>query len=413
MIKASDSGARPLAPDVGVIAMVPDHWNGWWQLRHQVLSRLAHYFHVAWVDPAPEWREMLKERRKPNARDGAAAQRPGFLVYKPEFWLPKLHRPEWLARLTFDARLTRARRLLLGRGCRKIILYLWRPEFASALASVPFDLSCYHIDDDYSFSDTEAPPDQTELGLIAKVDQVFIHSRGLLEKKGAINPNTVLIPNGVDFRAYAEPAEEPRDLADIPHPRIGYTGLLKKQLDWPLMLQLTGRHPDWSFVLVGPLSRHPEIMPAVEELSRRGNVYFLGGKSIRELPAYPQHFDVCIMPYRKTEYTKYIYPLKIHEYLAGGRPTVGTRIRSLEEFADVVGLAAGSEEWSAEIAKALAAESTTAERRAARQAVARRYDWPLLVAQIARTMAQKLSDEFARRFLDASALEARDINIVS
>lgn len=45
------------------------------------------------------------------------------------------------------------------------------------------------------------------------------------------------------------------------------------------------------------------------------------------------------MPYRVNDYTKYIYPMKLHEYLAGGRPTVGSRIRSLEDFAGIVDLA--------------------------------------------------------------------------
>jgi len=180
---------------------------------------------------------------------------PGMTVYSPEFWFPKFNRPDWLDKFTFDARLRRARNILLRRGCRKIVLYVWRPQFGAALDAIPFDVSCYHIDDEYSFSQVETPPDPQELELMARVDEVFIHSPGLWERKGQINPHTTFSPNGVDYDAYAKAVPEPADLSSIPHPRIGYTGWIKRQLDWPLLVRLTQAHPEWSFVFVGPQSR--------------------------------------------------------------------------------------------------------------------------------------------------------------
>ncbi len=88
-------------------------------------------------------------------------------------------------------------------------------------------------------------------------------------------------------------------------------------------------------------------------LSSHHNVFFLGAKASAEMPPYAQHFDVCIMPYRKDGYTKFIYPLKLHEYLAAGRPTVGTSIRSLQDFANVISLADTYGEWSTAIAEGL------------------------------------------------------------
>src|ERR1044071_3115102 len=220
---------QPLLPEVGVIALVPDHWSPLWQPRHYVLSKLAQYFHVVWVSPAPEWRGAFRNSNNHVSHDTDEFCPPGLIVYKPEFWLPRLYRPEWLAKLIFDARVKRARQRLISRGCRKIILYLWRPEFSDALNSIPHDLSCYHIDDEYSFAQVDVPPDPEEMALIGKVDQVFIHSPGLLERKGKLNPKTQFIPNGVDYDAYAKLAPEPEDLVDIPRPRVGYTGWIKRQ----------------------------------------------------------------------------------------------------------------------------------------------------------------------------------------
>ena len=68
----------------------------------------------------------------------------------------------------------------------------------------------------------------------------------MFERKGSINRHTLCVPNGVDYAAYTAPTEEPSDLRGIPHPRIGYIGWIKEQLDLPLVLTLAGRHPAWS-----------------------------------------------------------------------------------------------------------------------------------------------------------------------
>ena len=64
------------------------------------------------------------------------------------------------------------------------------------------------------------------------------------------------MPNGVDYAAYVRTWPEPADLAAIPHPRVGYVGVIKKQLDLELLYALAGRHRPWSFVLVGPQKHH-------------------------------------------------------------------------------------------------------------------------------------------------------------
>lgn len=384
----------PLLPEVGVIGIVPYRWSKIWQPCNHILTRLARYFHVVWVNPAHQWSDVFLNRAALSVPGHEAG--PGFSVYQSEFFLPETYRPRWLARWTLRQRLARVRRALVRRGCRKIVLYIWRPQFASVLRSARFDVSCYHIDDEYSFSTVDVPIPEAEANLIRSVDQVFIHSPALLEKKGALNPHTSFVPNGVDFQAYSQPVPEPGDIATIPHPRVGYSGHLKKQLDWPLLLALATRHPEWSFVFVGAPNQHPEIGAFLERLSRMRNVHFLGSKTAQELSRYPQHLDVCLMPYRQNDYTKYIYPLKLHEYLASGRPVVGVPIASLLPFREVLALAESADQWSSAISSALSPSANTPERRAARQALAKQHDWEHLVLRIASSIAQRLGDPHDR-----------------
>jgi hypothetical protein len=185
----------PVLGEVGVIAVVPDRWSAAWQARHQIATRLARYFQVVWVDYPLVWREALRWAAQRQPAEAQVELADGFQIYRPGRSLPNLGRPAWLGRWTSRQRLRRAYNLLRGRGCSQIVLYLWRYEFADAINQVPHHLSCYHIDDEYSFSSVEVGLDPVEVGLIRSVGQVFIHSSVMMEKKGKLNSNIEFVPN--------------------------------------------------------------------------------------------------------------------------------------------------------------------------------------------------------------------------
>ena len=121
-----DGRPRPLLPEVGVLGLVPDPWASVWTPRHHVVSRLARFYRVAYVDPAVPWRTAWRgPSPDPNALT-ASAPPAGLRVHTAERWLPQFHRPR-LARLVGGVRWRRARTELRRHGCRRIVLYLWRP----------------------------------------------------------------------------------------------------------------------------------------------------------------------------------------------------------------------------------------------------------------------------------------------
>jgi glycosyltransferase involved in cell wall biosynthesis len=403
----SAASTGPLLGDVGVIALVPERWGGMWLSRHQILTRLSRYFHVVWHNPARPWRQALTTPAIANP-DPTPPPARGFTVYDPEPWYPLLYRSGALARATERGRLAHARRILTDAGCKRIVLYVWQPKFAGALDRVAHDVSFYHIVDEYSFSDVEQPLSPVERRLIERADQVIVHSPALREKKGSLNPNTAYMTNGVDYGAFASPRPEPADLARVPHPRIGYVGRIKSQMDWKTLIAIAENRPDWSLVLVGPVGHMGAHEADRARLLAMPNVHDLGNKAVGEVPAYIQHMDVCLLCYALTDYTKFIFPLKLHEYLASGRPVVGSDIRSLREFTSVIRIAHDPAGWCAAIDDALRPEQNAPERVEERRRVAREYDWNVLAHRVAGLMCKRLGGECEREFAALPAEPLRE-----
>src|SRR5713101_6955253 len=100
---------QPRLGSVGVVGLVPDQWDPHWQVRHHVLSRLAGYFSVVWMNRPSGWRDSLSALQRRRAKSTDYPARPeGLQIYEPELWLPMLGRPAWLAQFSSRQRLKRA-----------------------------------------------------------------------------------------------------------------------------------------------------------------------------------------------------------------------------------------------------------------------------------------------------------------
>jgi glycosyltransferase involved in cell wall biosynthesis len=365
----------------GIIALTSDLWTSPWSTRHLVLTRLVKKFPIVWVEPSLAWRKqwLTPSGWSPRNIKGTGDMQ----VLKRSRFSPLVYRPRSAARSIRRARLEQARQMLLARGVERIALYLWRPELGDALDLVKHDFSVYHIDDEYTFSKVDLANMPAEVDLIRRVDEVIVHSTRLMEKKGGINPRTRRIPNGVDYTSFSTPRAEPADIANIPHPRVGYSGVIKTQMDLDLMYELAVRRPQFSFVYVGPVGFLGPKLATWNKIAALPNVYVRGLRTVDELPAYAQHFDVCVMCYEVTDYTNQIFPLKLNEYLATGRPIVTSGIDAVLPFHDVVQIASGTESWLKAIDWGLSAEAMDPAKVAERQAVARQSDWGPLVERVA------------------------------
>ena len=373
--------------DIGVLALVPDDWENVWTVRHHFLTRICRYCPTVWVNLARDWRAVLHDFQY---KGEVCKDSSGLLIYKHSRLLPTIYRPARLGNAIREKRWIRARNLLVREGCSRIILYIWRPQFADALEKIPHDFSVYHIDDEYSFSVDDSPLGEIEKSLICRSNEVIIHSPNLMRKKGDLNENTYVAPNGVDYSLFSSSTEEPTDYQSIPHPRIGCVGVIKTQLDLELLDDIAEKRSDWSIICVGPIGYLGQDQKWLDRLQDRRNVYFLGLKPPNELPAYIQHLDACLMIYKENDYTNSIYPLKLHEYLASGMPVVSSRIRTVMDFQSVICMASSADEWIEQIASAIEPSMISVPMRERRKEVAKNFDWDAIVDKTVSRWLEKL-----------------------
>lgn len=206
-----------------------------------------------------------------------------------------------------------------------------------------------------------------EAALIARSDVVITTSRPLQESRSALNAACHVVENGVDFELFHEAyAHWPEDN----RPRVGFIGSLDARVDFRLLETVCAAAPDIEFVFVGRILEEA----ACRKLERLDNVTFLGPKRPEELPDVLAGFHVGIIPFVRDEFTRNIYPLKINEYLAAGRPVVMTDFAQLDEFAGMVSKADGPEAFLAALRAELMMD--TASRRAERARLAEANAWP-------------------------------------
>jgi len=225
---------------------------------------------------------------------------------------------------------------------------------------------------------------QTERQLVRQADIVFVTSQKLYAEKKPLNSHVVYVPAGVDVEHFVRQAPVPGDLARIRPPRIGFFGGIDERLDFGLLEHLANTEAGWSIVMIGP------VRTDVTLLERCSNVFFLDSKRYGDLPAYLSGLDVLIMPYLVNEYTTYIYPAKLHECLATGKPTVATDLPELAPFREVIEITEGKDHFVRGVASGLAENDVRI--RCRRLEVARANSWEARYRQITETILQRLTE---------------------
>lgn len=351
-------------------------WDGAWQRPQHLASHMAQRgWDVAYCCPvrahnAPVQAARLLFRERSRASERLAVLRP--LV------LPGEGRFPWVRRLNGLVIFDCLQREMRRRGRVPEVLFSNTPFYAAPFTWLPARVRAFDVMDEVvrvPWAPSDAP--RLERLVLGESDVITAGTQSVTRAKTEQHSEWIeavrYIPCGVDAERFAPPegkrsAGTPEDVASLPRPIIGFFGAVNERLDPDLLAALADRIPEASIVLVGPIYRR------FGGLREAPNVHFTGLKPYAELPRYLAAFDCAIVPYRLDAGIEFVQPVKILEYLAGGKPVVSTAIPDVAAlYSDTVRIARGGpEDFVRQVREALAEGSA---RRDEYMAVARRRSW--------------------------------------
>src|SRR5205814_1546804 len=133
-----------------------------------------------------------------------------------------------------------------------------------------------------------------EEDLLVNADLVFTGGPSLYRRMAGRHDSVHCFPSSVDAAHFgkAKSITQPDDQSVLPHPRLGFFGVIDERCDLRLLDAVASAHPDWQIVMIGPVVKISE-----GSLPRHSNLHYLGKRPYQQLPAYAAGWDVCLMPF--------------------------------------------------------------------------------------------------------------------
>jgi len=219
-------------------------------------------------------------------------------------------------------------RLFLQQGIRDYIFWYYTPMAMAFTKNFSPIASIYDCMDELSaFKGAHSRLADFEQELFNQVDLVFTGGQTLYEAKRNQHRSVHAFPSSIEVEHFGKARVfegDPLDQKDIPHPRLGFFGVIDERFDIELLDTVARNRPDWHFVMIGPVVKiHPDTLP------QHSNIHYLGPKKYDELPGYLAGWDIALLLFARNESTKFISPTKTPEYLAAGKPVISTSIRDV------------------------------------------------------------------------------------
>ena len=274
----------------------------------------------------------------------------------------------------------------IGFSDKEYVLWVYHQVMVDYIDNLKYKILIYDCVDEYSKF-----PNFVNRGLAKYVSEkeeyvarnaniVFATTESLVDKMKKFNKNVYFTPNVGDYERFkivkTGKLEISEDLKKIKRPIIGFTGAIDEyKLNLSLVLSCAKAYPDFSFVLIGPVGVSEGSAPKLfREAKILKNIHFLGQKLYFDIPSYFEGFDVYMIPYNLNDYIlRGCFPVKFHDALSAGLPTVVTDIPSFKPFKDVCYIAKDDIDFISLIKKALDEDSS--EKIKQRKEVARKNSW--------------------------------------
>jgi len=370
-----------------VVILSPFHWNfrdELLQTTHHIAREFSRLYPTVLVEPPLQWNPGAEHFRVYRLLHGLSGSRTlsrwkNLVVFRRR-GLP-------LGRLgtirDFDLR---RNAMALGRflsecGFRRTLLWHSFPYWSEPLMeAIDHSLFAYHC--------LDRTTREEELRLVRRADAVFCVSDALVQRHGLLNAHTYLMPNGVDLQLFTpENLQARKRPADLPGDGalIGYAGSMNSHLDFELLVKVACAFPRAYLIMIGYVAGRrtgPQgsQRQALAKLRSMKNVRMLGFRSVDQIPAYYNAFDVCLIPLREDEFNQECDPGKFYQYAAMGKPIVTSPTSVTRRHRDLCYVAESHEEFIRCVSGALH-EANSSELSEKRILMSRSYSWESIVGR--------------------------------
>ncbi len=374
---ASPAPVRAAAPSVPPYTLIVLSHLGWdwvWQRPQHLLSRLARRHPVFFV------MEPLLDENPAAPYLKIESRGAGVTVAWPVFSIPQADAAGGFYPLI--GQLVDA--WIAQEGVQNPVFWLYTPMAQPVVADRPGAVVVFDAMDELA-AFRFAPPvlKAREAALMQRADLVFTGGHSLYAARQDRNPHVYCFPSGVERAHFATALEYGTPaapaLAGLPHPRIGFYGVIDERMDLDLLRQVAALRPDYQWVMVGPTAKIDAA-----DLPQAPNIHYPGKQEYAALPGFLKGFDVCMMPFALNESTRFISPTKTLEYMAAHKPVVSTPITDVAgPYGHIVRLAGTADEFVAAVDAALAEDpATCAARIAAEDEVLAQQEWDQIAAEM-------------------------------
>lgn len=237
------------------------------------------------------------------------------------------------------------------------------------------------MDEWENFPGIKPPLLEMETKLVERCNLLVVTAQRLFDKWLPYHRPMILARNAADYDFYQERLQPNGLLNGVSRPVVGYFGAIADWFDVDLLADVAQSRPDYNFILLGGV-----FDVDVSRLHRLPNVRMLGQQPYETMPQYLYNFDVCVIPFKINPITEATDPVKLYEYLSGGKPVVSVALPELTAYRDHLYIAETASDFAKKIDRAISEDNPDLAER--RKQIARCHTWESRYKQIESEVVQ-------------------------
>ena len=204
------------------------------------------------------------------------------------------------------------------------------------------------------------------------------------------------IPNAADFTLFNDVSQlsKPAELLAFEGKKLIFLSgnISKLRIDYHLLSDIAAHFTNCQLLIAGPV-KDGELSDS--QLNKYSNISWLGAMTLPNLARYLAYSDCAIIPFLKNTLTAGIYPLKINEYLAAGKPVISTNFsEDIAGFSDCIYLADTNQDFIAQIERAINENKDNDEIKK-RELVAKNNNWAHRMLEIKHLVNLQIAEKQA------------------